>query len=105
VAISDFLDCMAATVIREPFSSLDKYGERSFGAGVPIPARVQYREERVTIASGEEQVARGRVYLGELTGIQPEDKITLPDGETPEILAVRRVDDEDGPHHEVVLFK
>lgn len=105
MALSDFLDCMAATITREPFLSQDKFGERTFGAGVAIQARVQEREERVTIPSGEEVLARGRVYLGALTGATTADRITLPDGTTPEILAVRKVDDEDGPHHEVLIFK
>lgn len=105
MALSDFLDCMPSTITREPFVDDDKYGERSFGAGVAVQCRIQEREERVVIQSGEEVLARGRVYLGVITGASTKDKITLPDGTTPEILAVRKVDDEDGPHHEVLIFK
>lgn len=105
MALSDFLDCMPSTITREPFVSHDKYGEKTYGAGESIQCRIQEREERVAIASGEEVLARGRVYLGEITGIATVDKVTLPDGTTPEILTVRKVNDEDGPHHEVLLFK
>lgn len=103
--ISDFLDCMPSTITREAFASHDKYGERTFAAGTTHPCRVQERTERVTIPSGEEVLARGRVYLGEIVGFAVEDKITLPDGTTPEILAVHNVNDEEGPHHEVLVFK
>ncbi len=105
MALSDFIDCMPTTVILAPNTGLDKYGERTFGGGVEVQSRVQEHEERVTIASGEEVLARGRVYLAKLTGVTPGYLITLPDGTTPEILTVRKVNDEDGPHHEVILFK
>ena len=103
--IEDFLDCMPSTVTLAANTGLDKYGQRSFGAGTPVLARVQEKTERVTSASGEEVLARGRAYLGELTGVTTAYMITLPDGTTPEILAVNKVNDEDGPHHEVVIFK
>jgi len=103
--ISDWADCMPTDIDIASFVSHDKYGERSFGAPSTVKGRLQYREERITIPSGEEQVARGRIYLAELTSVQPEDMVTLPNGETPEILSVRRVNDENGPHHEVIFFK
>lgn len=105
MALTDFADCMPTDISIASFVSQDKYGERTFGAPAITKARLQYREERIAIASGEEVVARGRVYLAALTGVQPEDMVTLPDGETPEILSVRRVNDEAGPHHEVIFFK
>ena len=103
--IEDFLDCMPSTVTLEANTGLDKYGQRLYAAGTPPPARVQEKTERVAIASGEEVLARGRVYLGEITGVTTGYRITLPDSTTPEILAVSKVNDEDGPHHEVVIFK
>jgi len=103
--IEDFLDCMPATVTLQASTGLDKYGQRSFAVGTTHPARVQEKTERVTIPSGEEILARGRVYLGEITGADTTYKVTLPDGTTPEILTVNKVEDEDGPHHEVLIFK
>lgn len=103
--ISSFADCMPTTVTREPFSVMDKYGQRSYGAGVAILSRVQEKQERVTIASGEEVLSRGKVYMAEIVGWDTSDRITLPDGTTPEILAVQKLNDENGPHHEVVIFK
>lgn len=103
--ISAWLDCMSSTITREPFVSHDKYGEETYGAAVPIQCRVQEKIERVAIASGEEVLSRGRVYLGSITGVETKDRITLPDGTTPEILSVQKVNDEDGPHHEVLFFK
>ncbi len=103
--ISDWADCMPTTVTLAPNTGLDKYGQRLFGAGVDVLSRVQEHVERVTIPSGEEVLARGRVYLAEITGVTPAYMIILPDGTTPEILTVRNVNDEDGPHHEVILFK
>jgi hypothetical protein len=96
---------MPTTITIETFASRDGYGERSFGAPTPVLCRLQEKTERVTIPSGEEVLARGRAYLAEITGVTVEDKITLPDGTTPEILAVPKVNDESGPHHEVIIFK
>lgn len=107
MGIADFLDLMPQTVTLTPFSSIDKYGERTFGTAKNVKARVVDREERIAIAGGEYAIARGKVYLGELVSPVPstKDQLTLPDGSTPEILAVRKFPDQAGDHHQVVFFK
>ncbi len=107
MAVNEFLDLMTQTVTLTPFSSSDKYGERSFGTAKTIKARVADKEERIPIASGEIAIARGTVWLGELVSPVPstKDQLTLPDGSTPEILAVRKFPDQAGDHHQVIFFK
>ena len=105
--LADFLDCMATSVTIKPVTATDKYGERTFGAAQTVKAYIMERQERVPITGGEDVLARGRAILGAITSptVTTKDELTLPDGSTPEILAVRSVNDENGLHHEVVIFK
>ncbi len=108
MGVNEFLDCMSQTVTLTPFTSSDKYGEPTYG-GTPkvVAARVVNKQERIAIEGGETAISRGKVYLGEVVSPVPltKDQLTLPDGSTPEILAVSQFPDEAGPHHQVVFFK
>ena len=105
--LSDFVDCMPTSVTIKPVTALDKYGEKTYGTAQTIKAKIMERNERLAITGGEEIVARGRVILGAISSptVTTKDQLTLPDGSTPEILAVQPVNDEVGLHHEVIIFK
>lgn len=105
--LSDFVDCMPTSVTIEPVSTLNKYGEKTYGTAQSIKAKIMERNERLAITGGEEIVARGRAILGAISSptVTTKDRLTLPDGSTPEILAVQAVNDEVGLHHEVIIFK
>lgn len=98
----DFLDMMPQTVIVAPYTGQNGDGEPTHGAGVSYPARVEGRIRYVATRDGADRIAVRRVYLGTTASINVKDKITLPDGTSPPIIAVSPVDDEEGPHHVVV---
>jgi hypothetical protein len=96
---------MPATIAHKPWTGQDGYGERTFGASTDYRCRIQEGIEKVPTAGGEDQIARGRIYLAASPGVQPEDEVTLPDSSKPQILAVLKQQDQAGAHHEVIIFK
>lgn len=105
MTFTDFLDCCPHSVTVEPFSSLDQYSAKTYGAAVTHRARVQGKTQMVNTLSGEEKVSTVTVYLATGT-IGAQDRLTLPSPFTPtqpDILSVQFVSDEAGQHHTVVL--
>ncbi len=105
VFINDFADCMPHTITHEEFSGRDGYGKSLYGSSANYSARVVYKPTKVRTAEGREQLARGVVWiLGAPEEVIPEDRITLPDGTTPTIMAVDIIADEKGDSHTKVYF-
>ncbi len=107
MAVSEYLGMMPATVTVEPFSSRDAYGAATYGLARSHRARIEMGNRLVTTASGEEKVARGRVFLATTAPPSASDRLTLPapyEPSRPPILDVRPVEDERGIHHVVLLI-
>lgn len=98
----EFAEFMPETVTRKPESSKDFYAQGSFGAAVEVQCRVEASPMMVRAVDGREVVSHVRVYTAGPVGFELTDEITLPDGSKPPILRIDKVDDETGPHHEVV---
>lgn len=101
---SDFSDLCPHSVTIEPFSGLDQYGAKTYGAGITYQARVQGKVRMVKTLTGEEKVSMVTVYLAAGT-VGAQDRITLPSPFSPtqpDILDVQHVSDENGQHHTVV---
>lgn len=97
---------MPHTVLVEKSLGEDGYGNRTFGPPVQYQARVQGRQRLVRTLGGDERVSMVTVYIMGTPGVQPDDRLTLPDGWIPlkpPILALGKVADEKGQHHEVVF--
>lgn len=105
--VSDFLDLMNNTVQVEPQTGYDGYANRQYGTAVEYRARVSYgRRTAPSPGGGEQLVASGTVWLAGSVPVTPEDRLTLPTGQQPEILSVERPTDETGEvHHTKVTFK
>ena len=98
---------MPHTVTVEPHSGRDQYDAPSYGTAQTIAnSRVVYRRRWIRRADGTEVMSRGVVWLGAIPSpvIDPEVRITLPDGSTPPVLDVEELPDEDGAHHIKVTF-
>lgn len=98
-----FLDLMPHSVTIESWLKDDAYGKPKFGYAVSRQCRVVAKPQVIRDKDGRERVSRARVFMGGAFGIDPKDRITLPDGTQPPILQVQKFPDEDGAHHEVVL--
>lgn len=84
------------TITREPYAGLDAYGQRTYGAAETYKARIEHRARLVRDAHGEERVSQVQVYLASTTIFDVKDRLTLPDGTTPLMLALERVPDHQG---------
>ena len=62
--------------------------EPTYGVATAYAAMVVERIKRVRTISGEEKVSTATVYVDSDGQITPLDRITLPDGTSPPILAV-----------------
>lgn len=106
---TEFEEFMTDTITREAYVSQNNYGEASYGDAVTLKARVVRKPEVVTTAAGEvgsavrEVVSSAKIYCVGVTGWSTRDRVTLPDGSQPVIIAVHLYPDENGEHHEVVV--
>ena len=95
---------MGQTITHSVFLDFDNYGKPTYAVGVPYSARVNYRQIKVKSFAGEEAVADGEIWVLGSPVINPEDKITLPDGSSPALVAASRPSDESDVHHTKVFF-
>lgn len=103
--INEFSDLMKDTVTHYQMSSRDSYGAITYGSGTEYQSRVVYKRELVRDSNGNQVVSKGVVWFMAYVNINPDqDKITLPDGTSPPILAVERFPDNVGDNHTKLYF-
>jgi hypothetical protein len=96
------LDLLIDSVTIAPWASQNAAGEATYGAAVAYSALVEYDTRKVeTIGTldgrgGAVLVSKALVHLDGRPSIGLRDKITLPDGSTPQIIAVRSYSDQSG---------
>ncbi len=105
MSIADWSDMFPATISIQTVASTNSYGVDSYNTAVEYSGRVVYKNKSVINATGEEVVSRGAVWLQTKTVINTTDKITLPDGSSPELISVDRPQDQDGDHHVKIFFR
>lgn len=97
-------ELMLQTVTWQPRSSLNSYGEPTFGTAVTIACRVERDVKMVRTADGQEVVSSAQVYTDEVHGVTVKDQLTFTDGTLVDILSVATHWDEVGPSHEVIYI-
>ena len=105
MAISEWADMMPNTITVQAKSGVDAYNKPTFATGVGYSARVVYRDKLVTTADGREVVAKGVVYSTATSKISTEDKVTLPDTTSPQIVTSELYPDESGDSYCQFYFK
>jgi hypothetical protein len=112
--ISRWFDMMPQTVNIATLSSLNDFGEPSYGADVSYKARIVGRAENVVDWTGQEIFSRSHIYLGSNVKIGASDRVTLSTDDvastgqeivSPRILAVNHVPDQTGFHHTKIWLK
>lgn len=104
MSVGDWNDLMPHTITVAELSGRDGYGAPAYGSEASYTARVIYKPTKVRGPEGNDVVAKGLVWISGTPTIDTEDRLTLPDGSTPPIMAVDRIPDEDGEHHVKVYF-
>lgn len=88
-------DSLQADVSYERSTGQDAFGDDTFAAAVTLPAIVDWRQREVRTQTGILTVSRAVVTFLDIealvtatasNGIQHDDKLTLPDGDTGPIL-------------------
>ena len=106
--LGDLADFLKDEITVEPWLSQDGFGAETFGPGVTFKTRVRGHHKRVLSTSGEEKVST--VQAGPLPPtpvFSDRDRVTLParfKPNQPPIIAVGASSDENGPHHQRLMF-
>jgi hypothetical protein len=97
-----FLSMMPDTLTVTHLSgvSTDGYGRATYTTS-PHSCRclVQEKQTKVQTYEGTEELATTVVWVRSTTTFGPSDRITLPDGTVPVLMAVEELHDADGVHH------
>jgi len=98
------------TVTVAAYAGNNAYGDASYASSATTyVARVEGKQHEVVDTRGQDVLARGMVFIGPtstggLPAVKVQDKVTLPDGTTPPLLAVDTVRDRDGVNHQVLHY-
>lgn len=104
--IDDVRDLLTGTVRHGRAVARDKYGRvTTWTPDAAYPARVVYRHQLVRSHTGDFVASRGHAWIFGADNISPDDRITLPDGSAPNLLAAECYSDEADGHHHKVFFK
>lgn len=98
---SAFLTLMNSTVTVSTRSGHNNYGEPTYGSGTDYRARILGKDGFIRTASGETVEFTTVVWVASTKSFTVDDRIALPDGSTPQVVAVERPFDEDGAQHHV----
>lgn len=102
---SEFAEMMRETITILPQASVNKYGKQSYGTGVAYRCRYINSQRILRDADGREVVESGRaIVFGLAPGADVRGKVLLPNGTTPLITSVSKVQDENGDHHHVIGY-
>ena len=107
---TEFEEMMPDEVTRQPYTGVNDHGEMQHGSAMKVQCRIAYKPQLVARSIAEvtgaiqEVISTCQIYsIGNQTWLwNPRDKVTLPDGTSPEILSVDTNSDSDGVHHQKV---
>lgn len=105
---SGFVELTTQLLTVDPLSTHSSYGAATYTTAQTssYPAYVEPGNRLVLTDEGVEQMATGTVYVLTTSGsVSVQDRVTLPDGRQPRLLAVDVVNDEKGQHHLEVAIR
>jgi len=98
---SAFLGLMNSNVTVSTRSGHNNYGEPTYGSGSTYRARIHEKAGFVRTADGEVIEVTTEVWVNSTKAFTVDDRVTLPNGTTPQVVAVNRPFDESGAQHHV----
>ena len=105
--IAALADMFPDEVLVEPAEEIDGEGTITYGAAVPIPCKCTRGHRLARDRNGREQVSTVQAELAGVFNVTADDRYTLPsrfDPQQPKAININRETDENGPHHEIVMF-
>jgi hypothetical protein len=101
-----FLSMMPSTIKISTRSGHNNYGEPTFASTTTnFRARIVERREFMRTATGEVLEQTHVIWCRSTgaTSITTDDRLTMPDGTTPQMLSVEMYPDEDLEHHRKII--
>lgn len=100
-----YLDLMTQTITEYPYTSVDIYGKKVYSAtGTDYFAYIQEQPVMVLNYMGAEVIGSHTIYVASTSRLEITSKYVLPDGSTPHPIRADVMYDEDGIHHNVLIF-
>jgi hypothetical protein len=84
------------TITHAAYVSVDGWGAATYATGVSRKCVIAHKQKRVIGKSGTEVISDTQITLCDSVVVNPLDKFTMPDGQTPPIVDVRYIEDKDG---------
>ena len=105
MTIADFADMMPTTATFANVASTNIYGKKTAGAPVSFKCHISRNNREVYTPEGVIIVKGGSIQMDGIYAVQDTAVLTLPDGSTPKIIAVKTFYDESGAHHTSIDFE
>ena len=99
---TQLLALMPSTIKVSTRTGHDNYGKATFAASTTnYRARIVQKPGYIRTGESEELSYRHIAWIRSTggTSITASDRLTMPDGSVPPVLAIERYSDEDGPNH------
>ena len=103
--VNDLADLMPDTATWYPLSARDRFGQTTYGTGTEYSTRLVRRNRLVRDTQGDQVVSSAQLWLAGAPAIAPDDRVTLSDGKSPDILSVERFQDESGASFTKAYFR
>lgn len=84
------------TITHERYKEDDSYGNRRYYAAVSYGVIVEHRDRYVTAKDMTQQLSKTCIQFLEPVAVTHQDRITLPGGSKPQIIAIEGVENPDG---------
>jgi len=92
------------TVTIYPYSSINSYGEYSFGSGVSTPCRIESTDEQVISEDGTAIFTSARLTIDGSKTVSVKDKVVLPNGDDRLIAKIEDIPGPDGTSYLKVIY-
>lgn len=106
--VPELADMFGDEIAWEKALTFDVFGDAtSYDSSVPIACHLKGNHIIVLDRNGDEQKSTVQAILAGVFGVAIADRYTLPAGYDPlkpAAIQVAKKNDENGPHHEVVMF-
>jgi len=102
---NEFLNLLKQTINIYAFVSYNFHNDFTWSSSpISVPSRVQELNKIIRDKAGQEAVSTCQIYVDGSTTIDPRDRIILPDGTYPEILAIKPEIDEFGNIYAKIIY-
>jgi hypothetical protein len=105
--MAELADMYADEITYEPRTGQDGHGTPTFGSAVTIKCHLRGEHKLVKNSAGQEELSTVQAWLDGVYGVSIQGRFTLParySPQQPPAIAVDPHTDENGPHHEKVMF-